>query len=125
GIDLAPKKQDTLGGARVGELYGRPGSACARVAVVLAPRLDPLHVLRGDAELMLEHAPDPERRRLLIVADREPFALEILRVVHPDARRPADDDVRVGEIAVVEYRQESIGEALRPLDQKRRKRHLG
>src|SRR5437762_8059265 len=51
GIDLAPKKQVALGGARVGELYGRSGPARTRMAVMLASRLDPFHILRRDAEL--------------------------------------------------------------------------
>ena len=95
------------------------------MAVVLAPRLHPLHILGHHAELMLEHAADPQPRGLLIVADGEALALQVLWMILSDARGLADDDIRVREVPIVEHGQETIGEVLRPLDKEGRERHLG
>ena len=100
-------------------LFRRPG-----VAVVLAALHIPRHILRLDAPLQLENPARPQPDRLLVVADAEPLALEVFRVVLPDAGRLANVDVRVGEDAVVEHGEHPVGEAQRPHPQVGRHGHF-
>ena len=107
---------------------GRPRPASfrrARVAVVLAALHEPGHVLRLDAPFELQDAARPQPDGLLIVANAEALALEVLRVILADAGRFADVDVGVGEGAVMEDGQHPVGEAERPHAQVGGHGHLG